>query len=299
MNCEQVQQQLAVAVLDPSQALPEQDLTAHLERCDICRSALQEWTAVGQALQELPERPVPPAARRAVLQHAHQAVSPAANSVWAWLREWLLDWRNPMLPIFMGLLTTSVFALVLAMHMDLSLLPPLGLTLAGAMWTGLFAVVFYLFSMGMRRREHSWRFLAQTALVAIGIFFVITVFSPLPHAVRFCSNFSLTQPLMERLSIGGAYFVFGVLYSLVPMAIGAFVAAGRYAQHPVLRSSMAGGVFMLLLAPAIFLQCAPFALGVVLGWFGGAMLGALVGGVLGYWARHRLVRQSIEMYLFL
>jgi len=152
MNCEQVQQQLAVAALDPSQALPEQDLTVHLERCDICRSALQEWTAVGQALQELPERPVPLAARRAVLQHARQAVSPAADSGWAWLREWLLDWRNPMLPIFMGLLTTSVFALVLAMHMDLSLLPPLGLTLAGAMWTGLFAVVFYLFSMGMRRR---------------------------------------------------------------------------------------------------------------------------------------------------
>ena len=292
MTCTEIQQRMLAAILD--EAVPEHDaaMKAHLADCTSCRSALREMTAAWQALDALPEHPVPPSAKRAVLQRAREVVAPSGAALLSGLRAWLLDWRNPVLPILMGLLTTSVFALVLSLHMDLSLIPPLGLTLAGAMWTGLFALVFYLFSMGMRQREHSWRFLAQTSLVAIGIFFIITVFSPLPHSVRFCSNFNLTQPLMERLSIGGAYFVFGVVYALVPMAIGAFVAAGRYAGHPVLRGSLAGGVFMLLLAPAIFLQCAPFALGVVLGWFGGALLGSLIGGALGYWMRFRVLRQS-------
>ncbi len=291
MTCTEIQQRMLASILDGAEPGHDAAVKAHLADCTGCRSALREMTVAWQALETLPEYPVPPSTKRAVLRRAREAVAPPGRALLSGLRAWLLDWRNPVLPILMGLLTTSVFALVLELHMDLSLIPPLGLTLAGAMWTGLFALVFYLFSMGMRQREHSWRFLAQTSLVAIGIFFIITVFSPLPHSVRFCSNFNLTQPLMERLSIGGAYFVFGVVYALVPMAIGAFVAAGRYAGHPLLRGSLAGGVFMLLLAPAIFLQCAPFALGVVLGWFGGALLGSLIGGALGYWMRFRALRQ--------
>ncbi|MDQ7052373.1 MAG: zf-HC2 domain-containing protein [candidate division KSB1 bacterium] len=292
MTCTEIQQRMLAAVLEGAEPGHDAAVKAHLADCTACRSALREMTAAWQALETLPEHPVPAGTKRTILQRAREAAAPSGRALLSGLRAWLLDWRNPVLPILMGLLTTSVFALVLELHMDLSLIPPLGLTLAGAMWTGLFALVFYLFSMGMRLQEHSWRFLAQTSLVAIGIFFVITVFSPLPHSVRFCSNFNLTQPLMERLSIGGAYFVFGVVYALVPMAIGAFVAAGRYAGHPLLRGSLAGGVFMLLLAPAIFLQCAPFALGVVLGWFGGALLGSLIGGALGYWIRFRALRQS-------
>ncbi len=292
MKCTEMQKALIAELAGSLQAQMRESLHAHLQECAVCRDAALELRRTWIAMDRLQEQPVPVSVERAILQQAREAVAAEHQSLFSVLRGWLLDWRNPVLPILMGLLTTTVFALVLALHMDLSLIPPLGLTVAGAMWTGLFAIVFYLFSTGMRRREHSWRFLAQTSLVAIGIFFLITVFSPLPHSVRFCSRFSLTQPLMERLSIGGTYFVFGIFYAMIPMGIGAFVAAGRIAGNPLLRGSLAGAVFMSLLAPAIFLQCAPFALGVVLGWFGGALAGSLLGGALGYWLRDRAVRQT-------
>ncbi len=51
---------------------------------------------------------------------------------------------------------------------------------------------------------------------------------------------------------------------------------------------MAGAMFAMLLAPSIYLQCAPFALGVLLVWFGGALVGSVLGGLIGYWVRYRL-----------
>ena len=257
----------------------------HIEQCDACAANVQEMQRVWSTLDEVAEQPVPESLQTRILEIGREALSPASLSgFWEGLKHQLA----PLRPLLMGLLTTMVLAGSLSLRIDFDLIPPLGLTVAGALWTGLFAVVFYLFSLGSRQHEPSWKFLAQASLVAVGIFLIITFISPLPHSVRFCSQNQLTQPLMERLSVGGAYFLFGALYALLPMGIAAYLSASRRGKNPFLRGSLAGVMFMMLLIPGIFLQCAPFALGVVLGWFGGALVGSLAGGVIGYWIRYRL-----------
>ncbi len=75
---------------------------------------------------------------------------------------------------------------------------------------------------------------------------------------------------------------------MIPMGVASYLSASRRGNSPILRGSLAGGVFVMLLAPSIFLQCAPFALGVLLGWFGGALVGSVIGGAIGYWVRYKL-----------
>ncbi|RME02019.1 MAG: hypothetical protein D6814_00415 [Calditrichaeota bacterium] len=107
--------------------------------------------------------------------------------------------------------------------------------------------------------------------------------------MQFCSAYSLTQPLIDRLTIAGRYFLFGGAYAMVPMIIGGIfsVKNGRL-RRPLVRGTIAGSAFAILLIPSIFLHCAPFALGVLLGWFGGAFVGSLIGGAVGYWIKYKL-----------
>ncbi len=260
----------------------------HLGSCISCTQAVEEFREVWNLLSVVEDQSVPDSLRSKIIQNAREAELADTRNLVVNLRNSLKKPLKSMTPIFMGLLTTSLFAIILSFRIDLESIPPLGLTVAGALWTGLFALVFYLFTVGSKQEEPSWKFLAQASLIAVGIFLVMTFVTPLPHSVRFCSNYQLTQPLLERLSIGGTYFLFGSLYALIPMSIAAYLSANRRGKNPLLRGTLAGGMFMLLLIPGIFLQCAPFALGVVLGWFGGALVGSVIGGVIGYWIRYRL-----------
>lgn len=287
MTCQNIQNDLMAYLGNELTENEHKAFTSHVIQCAACTETVREFESVWKTLDVSEDQPVPESIKARILISA-RAVVLAANenlilNLWGSLKGLL----KSMTPIFMGLLTTIVFTLILSFRIDLELIHPLGLTVAGALWTGLFALVFYLFSIGSSQKEPSWKFLAQASLIAVGIFLLMTFINPLPSSVRFCSHYQLTQPLIERLSVGGAYFVFGSLYALIPMAIAAYLSASGRGKNPILRGSLAGGMFMLLLTPGIFLQCAPFALGVVLGWFGGALVGSVIGGAIGYWIRYR------------
>lgn len=285
MTCEDINRLLVSFLAHDLSPKQEKQFRKHLAGCASCARETAEFETVWRRLDAVPEETVPLPTKETIYDRIYRLDSKFTKTVAIDLWYSLKKTIKPLAPLFMGLLTTIIFAFSLSFRTDLKLISPLGLTIAGGLWTGLFTLVYYLFSMGGNMRELSWRFLAQATLIAVGIFLLITAFSPLPHAVRFCSRFQFTQPFMERLSLGGTYFLFGTLYSLIPMTVGAYFCASRWGNKPILRGSIAGAMFMLLLTPGIFLQCAPFALGIVLGWFGGALVGSVVGGVLGFWAR--------------
>ncbi len=293
MTCQDIEKNMMSFLGDELSGAERKAFQLHLSQCDRCAKTVNELDAVWLLLSVVDDQPVPDALQAKILQNAREAELAADESLVSNLRGSLQKPLKAMTPIFMGLLTTTLFAIILSFRIDLESIPPLGLTVAGALWTGLFALVFYLFSIGNKQEEPSWKFLAQASLIAVGIFLLMTFVTPLPHSVRFCSQYQLTQPLMERLSIGGTYFLFGSLYALIPMSIAAYLTASGRGKNPLLRGSLAGGMFMLLLIPGIFLQCAPFALGVVLGWFGGALVGSVIGGVIGYWIRYRLANKIV------
>lgn len=287
MSCQNIQNEMMEFLGNELSGDKQKAFKLHLTHCVSCAETVKEFESVWKTLDASKDQPVPESIKARILSNAREVAFVANGNLTLNLWGSLKGLLKSMTPIFMGLLTTTVFALILSFRIDLELIHPLGLTVAGALWTGLFALVFYLFSIGSSQKEPSWKFLAQASLIAVGIFLLLTFINPLPHSVRFCSNYQLTQPLIERLSTGGAYFIFGSLYALIPMAIAAYLSASERGKNPILRGSLAGGMFMLLLTPGIFLQCAPFALGMVLGWFGGALVGSVIGGAIGYWIRYR------------
>lgn len=285
-TCQQFQQELVALLAENLSPEQKSQIERHTQTCSACAVELDELRNAWQSLDIWQEQPLPNALATSIVEQAHAAVQTPVVAT-AVRKRWNERFL-PIAPFGMGLVTAIATAAILSLRVNLDLIHPLGLTVAGALWTGLYGLVFYLFSIGRRQEETSWKFLGQASLVAVGIFLLLTFLSPVPSSVRFCSNYALTQPFVERLSIGGTYGLFGFFYAMVPMAIASYFSAKRCGNSPILRGSLAGGVFVLLLAPSIFLQCAPFALGVLIGWFGGALAGSVVGGAIGYWVRYKL-----------
>ncbi|MFQ5675828.1 MAG: anti-sigma factor family protein [bacterium] len=297
MSCQDLQKDLMSYV---SRELPEKQIRGfetHVSECSACAREVRQFRLLWNSLDLWEAQPVPQPIAKQILTTARAAIATeteiGSTFTWFSLRRILA----PGAPLALGLLAAIMSAGILSSRMNLSLIHPLGLTAVGALWTGLYAIVFYfLFGVG-KKEATSWRSFAQASLVAVGIFLAFTLISPMPSAVHFCRYYSVTQPVIERLSTGGSFFLFGALYALIPMSIAAYLSGSRSGNHPLARGSIAGVMFVALLAPSIYLQCAPFAFGVLLVWFGGALLGSVLGGVLGYWVRYRLAGNLVHYFI--
>jgi hypothetical protein len=293
MTCEEFQLEAVALLAGQLSSEKKKIVEEHLESCAACAEEVKQLRSSWDALDVWQEQPLPAHIAAGLSKKARLAVEEASEKP-RLLQELkrLAGSLEPLAPFGMGLVTAIASAIILSSRLSLEHVPHLALTTTGALWTALYGLVFYLFMLGTKKGIASWRYMAQASLVAVGIFLLLTIVSPLPSSVRFCSNFRLTQPFIERLSVGGSFFFFGALYALIPMGIASYLTASRRVNGVLLRGSMAGGMFVLLVAPSIFLQCAPFALGTLVGWFGGALVGSVIGGSLGYWMRFRLARGS-------
>ncbi|RMF67693.1 MAG: hypothetical protein D6743_04485 [Calditrichaeota bacterium] len=287
MTCPEVQEMLMSYLAGDVSEKERRQVKNHVEACSACARELHELHLVWQSLDAWDEQSVPKHVEQKILRAAREASASleehSAVHSWGGLRRLF----RPMIPLALGLVAAIFSAGVLSSGMNLSEVHPLGLTAVGALWTGIYGIVFYMLFSAGSTEARTWRAFAQASIIAVGIFLGFTLFSPVPSSVHFCRYYSLTQPVVDRLSIGGTFFLFGALYALIPMSLAAYLSGARAGKHPWAKGSLAGVMFVALIAPGIYLQCAPFAFGVLLVWFGGALVGSVLGGVLGYWVRYR------------
>lgn len=286
MTCEKAQTLLMSYLTGETGGSEKHRLENHIESCNLCAGELHTMRGVWQALEAWEDKPVPAPIEQEILNTAGDAAA-AATDLRNINRLFFRKLLKPIAPLAMGLAAAVFSAGVLSSRMNLSEIHPLGLTAVGALWTGIYGIIFYILFVAGKTEAGSWRDFARASIAAIGIFLAFTLISPLPSSVNFCRYYAVTQPIIERISIGGSFFVFGALYALIPMIIATYFSGSRSGNHPFAKGSLAGVMFVMLLAPSIYLQCAPFAIGVLLVWFGGALLGSVVGGIIGYWVRYR------------
>ncbi len=287
MKCQNIQKLFMSYLAGEASEKEKLAFEAHIAECSFCSGELQELRLVWNSLDIWEDQRVPNHLEEWLLSTARKAVVAIQENVWT--SSWVSFKRllKPMAPIAMGLVAALLSAAILSAKMNLSTIHPLGLTAVGALWTGIYGIIFYILFFAGKSEAKSWRDFAQASITAVGIFLVFTLISPVPSSIHFCRYYAITQPVIERLSLGGSFFLFGALYALIPMSIAAYFSSSRSGNHPLAKGSMAGVMFVALLAPSIYLQCAPFALGVLLVWFGGALIGSVLGGAIGYWVRYR------------
>lgn len=287
--CEKFQEDLLTLLADESSAEQKARLENHAQSCTTCAAEMSEMRAVWKTLDVWPEQTIPAPLLhliRAQARHPQMAVN-EINLI-ARLRQLVM--QNPIRAFGLGLLTAIIATIILSLRIDFSLIHPLGLTITGALWTALFGLVYYMLTVEREQSGLSWKLPAQVSLLAIGLFIAFTCLNPMPCSVEYCSTRGPAQTFWSSLSPETAYCIFGGFYAMLPMTIAAYFSAKKHVRrnHILRRGSLAAVMFVFLLAPSIYLQCAPFALGLLVGWFSGALVGAVVGGTVGYWVRYKL-----------
>lgn len=287
--CEKFQEDLLALLAEEPAAGQKAQLEKHAQNCAACAAEMSEMRAVWKTLDVWHEQTIPAAVTLSVREQA-RLLQPATSEERLVVRLRKLFVQNPVRAFGLGLLTAIIATIILSLRIDFSLIHPLGLVIAGALWTALFGLVYYMLTVEREPSGLSWKLPAQVALVAIGLFIAFTCLNPMPCSVQYCSTQGPAQTFWSSLSPETAYCIFGGFYAMLPMTIASYFSAKKHArQNQILRrGSLAAVMFTFLLAPSIYLQCTPFALGLLIGWFSGALVGAVIGGTVGYWVRYKL-----------
>ena len=109
---------------------------------------------------------------------------------------------------------------------------------------------------------------------------MLTPVLSIPEVVEACSAWAGVAK--GSLALNVLLFIVGGLYSAVPLLIGHLVT-GRAPGSRRSQGLASGLLYLVLVSPVFYLQCAALVMGTGTTWMAGAIVGVLAGGPAGIW----------------
>ncbi|MGH8063912.1 MAG: anti-sigma factor family protein [Candidatus Entotheonellia bacterium] len=281
MNCQTIREHLIEYLYH--ELAPEVSLRIeqHLRGCTACQAELASLQQVTATLDQW-QVPAPPAGvvERTLACIGAEAPDPT-----------LLGSRNggppaiPLLALALGGLAAGV-SMGLTTHLAPQPEPPFMLAVLGILWAVLYGGLFVV-ALGHWTQLKE---LARVVLLAGGLAILLTPVLSIPEVVEACSAWAGVAKGSLVLNI--LLFIVGGLYSAIPLLIGHLVT-GRAPDSKRSQGLASGLLYLVLVAPAFYLQCAALVMGTGTTWMAGAIVGVLAGGPAGIWlAGHRMAARA-------
>lgn len=269
MDCRAVQERLIderYRELAPGETA---EVRGHLEQCEACRKEASLLHALSLALDRW-EAPAPPP------RLAEQVIARLAQEAEATVGRPLAI--RAFLPFLLGA-GASALALLLVSGpaAEHGITTPLAFGLLGALWAVLFGGSFLVAFEATSRIK----LLARIALLASGFSLLATPVLSIPMVVEACRGWF--EGAKGSLPLNLVLFFAGSLYTAVPVSLASAILGKEVEGSPTMSGVGSGLLYLLLIAPAIYLQCASLTLGIMATWTAGAIPGALAGGPTGLW----------------
>lgn len=269
MDCRTVQERLIDERYGELALEEVMEVRHHLEQCATCRHEASLFYAFSRALDRW-EAPLPPPR---LAEQVIARLAPEAE---------VADGRplliRTFLSVFLGAgAATLALVLVAGPATEHGITTPLAFGLLGALWAALFGGSFLAAFEAPSPMKH----LARAALLAAGLALLIPPVLSIPMVVEACRSW--LGGAKGSLLLNLVLFFAGSVYTAGPLFL-ASLAFGRGSEGQVPKTGLRSGLlYLLLIAPAIALQCASLTLGIMATWLAGAIAGALAGGPAGLW----------------
>lgn len=274
MNCSAAQASLVDLLYEELAAEERSRLLAHLEGCGECG---ERWNRL-RALSAAADRWTPPPLPRGIAERALARV--ASEQVRVSKRQGLHLPANRLVGTVLLGAAAAVFSLLLIGGTMAKGSPPLIIGLIAAVWSALYGGVLLL------AQQDRYRRLGLTALAGAGLSLLLVPVLSIPAVIEACRQW--LQAAQGSASLNLLLFVAGVVYSAGPV-LASGVVVKRSGDGGVLeRGLRLSGLYGLLIAPSIFLQCLPLALSVTAPWMAGALVGIFAGSIGATWVRRPL-----------
>ncbi|MFQ5690839.1 MAG: zf-HC2 domain-containing protein [Gemmatimonadota bacterium] len=263
------------------------ELEAHVAECPDCAAELRDLLEAWNGLPQVTRVPPPPGVRAEALKYARVQAGesqPVLRAVWDAV-------RGVAGPVALG--GTGAAAIVAALHLRGGMAPldhPSAVALSLAL-----AAVIALASAGLLRgaAPRRVRTVLTGSLGGLGGYVILTLLSPIPDTVEICRIAVFRDLAMSLGEICLVYLGVALLYAGVPMALAAYAGAGEAraeeedAGLPWRRGLAEAAIFTLLSVPILVLQTGLEEMAITMTALAGLVLGAVVGGFSGTWARAR------------
>ncbi|OGC00480.1 MAG: hypothetical protein A3G35_09085 [candidate division NC10 bacterium RIFCSPLOWO2_12_FULL_66_18] len=129
-----------------------------------------------------------------------------------------------------------------------------------------------------------WRGVGLAALVAVALSIGNSLLLPYEVAFQWCSRTLRAYALFVDLPDSSFFFVVGIFYGLVPLLVVGLLSGRLLETRPLVHGTAASTTFAVLILPYIIIVCSALPGLFTLSLMGGIVLGALSGGLGGFWA---------------
>jgi hypothetical protein len=186
-------------------------------------------------------------------------------------------------PAICGIIVTTCMVLVMSANVQITQLNPVSLILCGIFWGGIYSMIFDLaikngsYGDKVRMRE------------LLGLNLKISV-----YAAFFCLSAGALLILMSPLSDTKFSYLQEFIYSFTPLLIGSYFTGRKVHHNHILHGIFLSILYILMIGPAIYIQCINFEFTVYVLFIAISSLGAITGGTTGSWLSGRFVTHNVR-----
>ena len=290
--CEEFREGLDALLADTLEAERARAIRDHKDSCQECEKLFESSRDLLSSFSALSS----PSPRSYVIENLERSIEAAQRSITLdslWARLWSRPTYRMISAMALGLLAAFVSTLSFSQ---------VALTLEGLTQTLLVCALFWtcgyfgMFDLAFRRSprlqfRNSFNLMRMGERIAVPVLIALgaatlgllattpygglgLIFSPFDGF-----GSSLAQPVPYS-----GWFLFGVLIGGVSLLLGVNLAPGKTGRPLLFDGVFAGSLFVLLIAPGFAIICVPFTLGLFFTLSAGLAIGALSGGILGFWS---------------
>src|SRR5574337_894501 len=129
-----------------------------------------------------------------------------------------------------------------------------------------------------------WWGVGVAALVAAALSIGNSLILPYEVTFEWCSQTLRRYPLLAGLSDGSFFFGIGIFYGLVPLFLVGLFSGRLLGVRPFFHGAVTSFAFALFTVPYVLIVCSGLPGIFTLSLVAGILVGALSGGVAGFWA---------------
>lgn len=272
MNCGRAQELLVDLLYEELDVADRVSVLAHFEVCSACEARWRRIRGVAVAADRWSAPPVP----RGVAERALARVAAEPHTTWTPLVSPAAVAGRVLLGAGAALLSLLLVAGVASRETTV-----VGAGVLATVWTVLYAGLLIM------SQHPSIRGLSRAALMAAGASLLLVPATTIPGVVDACERWvqagrgSAPMALMLMTIAAG--------YTAGPLVLGAVAARRESAREWIADGLKLSGLYALLIAPTVALQCVALPLETTSLWMAGALVGCAAAGPaglrLGGWLR--------------
>ncbi|RMD93757.1 MAG: hypothetical protein D6813_03495 [Calditrichaeota bacterium] len=267
----------------------------HWTQCPLCQEELKIARKVWNALNHYHEVEVPKWLREKtvtrVYDEAQKEEAQAAQLVLRWGR---LSFGKVLGAIASGVSLSLVFILMLGQKVKTQPLSSEQLLVLGTLWSGFLIAGFCLLLGKFQIKNFKLSAISSFAIVATFFVMLGTYLCPDKTVYGWWKLTYFGSRIYDKVGEVGSCFIFGIFYVLPIAFLISPVIKDKFKGALLNNSLLTATVYVLLLIPAIYIQCAYLGKGIMMSWIMGSFVGALSGILGGASILHLKQRLSLK-----